>query len=562
MAKAPVFELAVIVPFSEVFDASPTVEGARAILAKYKRESVLLVLAKLSAALSLWFRPDYAKDNGLACDVFRGSRRVLTQTLPGNPRRLFFTRLGVLATARLALAVCADAQGAWIDQPAQAAQILKCCLMMNELAVSSEKLTGAADLVVNQLPNDNAMPHYDFRADLLRSIALFERNQELLPKRSGLVDLQKEFTAATGLTPRQFVGLCLVIGIPYRLVTAASLVSDDPGFYIERQRFANIRISEDELSAFFRTIARTATELADFLPTQGNRPLADTTVFQSWPFIRTDEERYYCLDVASLMDKTGRGLYWTLFGTTDKGTKARLGGTYGLAFETYLHHRAHRAGFSKERYMDNPMFANGDEVCDAIFIDNSDLVVCEYKSSVLRVDAKLGGRPDLILAEIDKKFVTGDEEGRKGIGQLTNSIIRILRGENLPGLPVRRWARILPVMVCLEHAMICPGMSGYLNQRFDRSTLKAISSTKIAPLIVIDVEHFEDLLADMHQYGFATLLESYYRAHMRFNADQLAAFRRRNIPFLDDKPEPSENTDVRFRHFLSELGVSLFGEPD
>ena len=77
-----------------------------------------------------------------------------------------------------------------------------------------------------------------------------------------------------------------------------------------------------ELTAFFGAVARAAQELADFLPTQGDRPLADTTVFQSWPVIRiADGERYYCCDVAGLMDKTGRGLYWTLFGAADKATK-------------------------------------------------------------------------------------------------------------------------------------------------------------------------------------------------------------------------------------------------
>jgi hypothetical protein len=90
MARAPNIEMGVVVGFSEVFDRAPTVEGAQAILAQYNRDSVLVVLAKLSAALRLWFGPDYAKDNGLACDVFLNAARVLRQTLKGRPPRLFF----------------------------------------------------------------------------------------------------------------------------------------------------------------------------------------------------------------------------------------------------------------------------------------------------------------------------------------------------------------------------------------------------------------------------------------------------------------------------------------
>jgi hypothetical protein len=563
MANAPYLEMGVVVSFSEIFNRHATLEDARAILTQYNRESVLLVLAKLSAALRIWFRPDYEKDNGLACDAFRYAARADTHTMPGRPRRLFFTRLGVLATARMALSAC-NTHAPGIEQPAAAAQILACCLIMNELTASSEPVTGVADLLVHQLANHNAMAHYDFRTDLLRSLEMFERNHELLAKRPGLVDLEREFICSTGLSPRQFVELCLVIAAPYRMITAASLVADDPTFFVDKNRFANMVMSEDDLREFFATVARTAQELADFLPTQGDRPLADTTVFQSWPVIRmADEERYYCCDVASLMDKTGRGLYWTLFNAADKATKGKLGGTYGLAFEAYLHDCVRRAGFAAGAYLESPTFPNGDEVCDGIFVDGSALVLCEYKSSVLRADAKLSGRLSQLEPDIQRKFVTGDDDGRKGIAQLRWGIKRLLQGEPITGLPERKWSIVIPVMICLENAMMCPGMSGYLNGQFDRSVCRRLSSVRVAPLILADVEHFEDLLPDIRKYGFVTLLDDYYRVHMRSAGgrhDQLVAFRRKNIPFLDDKPEPPDEKEAAFRRFFTDLGTHLFGD--
>jgi hypothetical protein len=560
MAWVPEIEMGVTVAFSDVFNKTPTIADAGRALAQYDRDSVLLVLAKLSTGLRLWSWPDYVKDNGVARDVFKNAASVLRQPLRGRPQRLFFTRLGVLATARLALISCDDTAGIRINQPVQAAQILACCLMMNELTASSEVLTGA-DLLVHQLSNDNAMAHVDFRADLLRSLALFERNQQLLGKKPGLVDLEREFTRATGLPPRLFVELCVVAGASYRSMNAGSLITDDPTFLIDKRRFATVAVDDDSLSAFFRLVAQNPQELAAFLPTQGIRPLADTTVFQTWPMIRVaSEERYYCLDVASLLDKTGRGLYWTLFSSADAATKGRLGGTYGLAFEAYLHDRVRAARFGPDRYIDNPKFANGDEVCDAIFVDGSHLVFCEYKSSVLRADAKLSGRLDSLIHEIEKKFITGDNEGRKGIAQLAQSIRRFLIGEEIEGIPIRKWNIILPVMICLERSMLCPGMSGFLNSRFDRTTLKALASTRIGPLILIDVEHFETSLADINQYGFDTLLDDYYRTHMRKGLDQLVAFKRKNIPFLDDKPEPPDEKGAAFGRFFSEMGERLFGE--
>lgn len=564
MAKPPHLEMCVVVSFSEIFNRPATLEGAREVLSQYKRDAVLLVLAKLSAALRIWFRPDYQSDNGLARDVFKNARRAEAHSMAGNPRRLFFTRLGVLATARLALSACNRPEASDITEPQQAAHVLACCLMMNELTSSTAPVTGVADLLVHQLANHNAMAHYDFRGDLRRSLAMFERNRALLASQPGTVDLEAEFRRVTGLSPRQFIELCLVIGTPYRMMNAGSLISNDLTFFVDKNRFANMKISDAELSSFFGTVARTAQQLAEYLPTRGERPLADTTVFQSWPVIQVDgAERYYCLDVASLMDKTGRGLYWTLFGAADARIKSKLGGTYGRAFEAYLHDCVRRAGFAPDSYIDSPKFSDDAEVCDGLFIDGSRIILCEYKSSVLTAEAKLSGRLDLLEPDLRKKFVTGDADGRKGIAQLSHSIDRLLTGEPVSGLPSRNWSLLQPVMVCLEDAMLCPGMSRYLNDQFDRTPLNKRSGIRVAPLILIDIEHFEDLLPDMKTFGFGTLLEDYYRSHMRSAGDghdQLVAFRRKNIPLLDDKPERDDEKEAAFRRFFAELGVRLFGE--
>ena len=101
-----------------------------------------------------------------------------------------------------------------------------------------------------------------------------------------------------------------------------------------------------------------------------------------------------------------------------------------------------------------------------------------------------------------------------------------------------------PVMVCL-----------------DRVSLRQRSRTRMPALTLIDIEHFEDLLPDMKHFGFGALLDDYYRAHMRSTGgghDQLVAFRRKNIPFLDDKPEPPDEKEAAFRQLFADLGARLF----
>src|SRR5690242_15548624 len=124
MAKPPYLEMGVVVFYSEIFNRPATLEDPRQVLAEYKRQAVLLVLAKLSAGLRIWFRPDYQRDNGLARDVFKNAQRAEAHSMAGNPHRLFFTRLGVLATARLALSACNRREACDITEPQQAAHVL------------------------------------------------------------------------------------------------------------------------------------------------------------------------------------------------------------------------------------------------------------------------------------------------------------------------------------------------------------------------------------------------------------------------------------------------------
>src|ERR1700722_7950493 len=128
MPKTPLLEVGVVVSFSEIFNRPATIEGAIEILAQYKRESVLLVLAKLGAALRIWNGPDYERDNGLARDVFKNAARAEAHSMAGRPCRLFFTRLGLLATARLALQACHNPDALGITEPEQAAHVMACCL--------------------------------------------------------------------------------------------------------------------------------------------------------------------------------------------------------------------------------------------------------------------------------------------------------------------------------------------------------------------------------------------------------------------------------------------------
>ena len=84
--------------------------------------------------------------------------------------------------------------------------------------------------------------------------------------------------------------------------------------------------------------------------------------------------------------------------------------------------------------------------------------------------------------------------------------------------------------------------------------------TPITPLTIIDVEDYEELLADIAAHSFDELLDSYYRAHMRGVHDQFVRFRRINIPYLRDKAQPVDFVEAKFGEFFAALGPRVFKE--
>ena len=356
--------------------------------------------------------PDFVADRELARRVFFAAFRSDYHVTRDGAQRVFFPRVGILAAARLAIDV-SPPDGAPINTPAASAQILGVCLMMNEL-IAPGNVDETLDFLCHQLPYHNGTIAQRFQADLVRSMTVFEETVPLIKGQPGLLDLAERFDETVGISPRRFAELALIVGSLYLPVTQASFITDDPAFFLRREYFANTKLSEEQITAFLSLTSKSDTELAAIAASRGIRPIADTTLFQAYPLIGLPNGQYFCLDLASLLDKAGRGLYWTIA----VGNADRLGGTYGKLFESYLHAQVRTNGIPTSRYLANPLFRDGAEVCDGIFVEGDRLILCEYKSSVLPAMAKVGGNKELLSREIDKNFITGDKDGRKGIAQL------------------------------------------------------------------------------------------------------------------------------------------------
>jgi hypothetical protein len=246
----------IAVSFSELFGREPSLADARAILQRYRRGAVLLMLAKLSAVLKTWRpKPAFDADRQLAKLVFRNAARSEYHVMRNNAQRVFFPRVGILATARLALEASLP-DGDPIDAPAASAQILKVCLMMNELVAPGD-VSGTLEFLAHQLPYHNGTIAQRFQADLVRSMELFEESTKSLRGQPGIVDLAARFEQTVGVTPRSFAELALLAGSLYVPVEGASFIVDDPAIFLRRTYFADTNVTEDEFKAFLAGTART-----------------------------------------------------------------------------------------------------------------------------------------------------------------------------------------------------------------------------------------------------------------------------------------------------------------
>jgi len=93
-----------------------------------------------------------------------------------------------------------------------------------------------------------------------------------------------------------------------------------------------------------------------------------------------------------LLDKAGRGMYWTLRDAAPEKLWKRLPGAYGELLDGYLAALLPEK-MADRRYLPHPKFGNGDEAFDGAIVEGSDLITLEFKSSVLRADRKYSGDP-------------------------------------------------------------------------------------------------------------------------------------------------------------------------
>jgi hypothetical protein len=549
----------VTVPFSEAFGQPASVDSFATVLRQFNRTDAVVCFAKLNCLLQTWRKLSVTEnlDEKIAKDLFTPAviRRVAASQ--GMPRRLFFPRLSILSTIKLALQVCEN-NGRPVETSKDVGLLFSGCLVFNEGApLPPEARTAPATTIISQL-----MPLYDFtprsayEADVYRSLSMF---RAVPGGKSCGIDFGRLFTDALGVDPQTFAEFCYAVGAQYLNLTDAALNENPRLFFIDSNYFAQTRLSPDMVSRLIDRVAISEDTLAAEVRAHADRPASDLTLLQLHPLIRHIDGRLFCLDVNFLLDKAGRGLYWTLRDAAPEALQRTLPGAYGNLFDAYVTGVFGSSSLPAGVHLPNPRFTNGDEAFDGCLVEGSRLVVFEFKSSVLRADAKYGEAPNALTRDVDRKFVTGDSDGPKGVAQLSASIGRWLGGDDISGLRREDFDAIYPVMVVLERAMTVPAMDEYLNVHFRRQMPAKFKGKKVTRLYVIDIENLERLLPYCAAVPLSSILDSYYDAHFRRQRHLECAVKPENAPILTGVTPPVDIINTGFSAFRRQMAMHLFG---
>ncbi len=362
-------------------------------------------------------------------------------------------------------------------------------------------------------------------------------------------DIGQLFEQASGLPLTTYEALSLAI-IPRVLKSAVDVLTHSPDYGVHINFFDKTQLSESQRDAFFRLLARTPDEfrarVKDRVPS-----LSDFTIFKETPFLR-NPDRLVPMDMTACMEKFEASIFWTIFGSLPEVQKEPFTSFWATVFEDYIDWLlTDSVDQSQNRFYPSPRYADGaqEEVCDGIVVSGTTAVFIECKGGFIRGDAKYGGDPAKLRAEIEKKYVTP-----KGVFQIAKSIVIAMNRANprpIEGVDLSRVTTIMPVLVTRDDIGDGFFVNTYLDARFQDAKRELSISNAITPVYCTQVVCMSvDVIEKLTPYLIDTRLPAILADRMMIDRDLRAPFFMKPISSLAAK-------GTRPPHLLRELNAEL-----
>jgi len=221
------------------------------------------------------------------------------------------------------------------------------------------------------------------------------------------------------------------------------------------------------------------------------RSIADFRAFRPTPFVFVAEKVIIPIDIKFIAELLAVGVYWSLFDSIPANKRQRFAQLWGRMFHLYcadLMRFNYPEGITSPLAFEVPFDAGA---ADAILDFGTEVIVFEFKGSLLTHAAKAERNFAEFEKDFRKKFVEKENGERKGISQLAVASLAI--DDRRLKTAIRPDA-VYPVLVCYEASVESFGQNKYAHGVF-RPTVSGHDT--IQPLTIMSIQELESLLPHM-----------------------------------------------------------------
>jgi hypothetical protein len=242
----------------------------------------------------------------------------------------------------------------------------------------------------------------------------------------------------------------------------------------------------------------------------------DTLAVKAYPLLQWAEGKTLILDIQYVSELLIYGLYWRIVDSLPDAKAERFISLWGRLLELYLFDVLGYFYPDSAQILRKDIEYEGGQI-DALLDFGPDVIIFEFKASLLKDQTKNKRDLPLFEKEVKLKFIENEKGAPKALKQLANAAAAICNGAVKTTVKPER---IYPVFVGYEPVLESLFMNKYLHDKFRPFIPENVNGVIVKPITVMSVDELEGLLPNM-QAGTFTWPEL---LNERFDHDQVKAF--------------------------------------
>jgi len=393
--------------------------------------------------------------------------------------------------------------------PAVKERLGKCCLLANDflslLKVRDEDLRDAGIEEKKEVLWKELLPSYELSVpsglmfDIGRIRLFFKKVLPKLQDAKTYIDIDSKFKEYSGYSLDDYMFFIFAILTLYR-IRRDEIIKNPNAIFIEGENFTrHAKIQREDIVRFLDLLSIPYEQYkAEILDSKDLNLNYGFLPFRKYPLARILQGKYICIDFNFILEKISNGIFWMINDNLPKSERGKFHTFWGNIFESYLLHFFEETELiNKGIFIPKPLFdGSRDEVADGMMDFGEDLILFEFKFTILTQESKYSSSKDELVNELKLKFEKNQKGEWKGYGQLANNINKLFskdRGLACKYINKEKVKRVYPILITYEHLFNAPFTNHFMNRYFqnliDFSSIE--ERVEIKPLVIFTIEDFE-----------------------------------------------------------------------